>query len=145
VKATGAFAKLAFRLCVSNARQLGAITLMRLAAEQEDATEKHPVAPSQILPARELLGDMLLAIKQPANALVAYQASLHKHPNRFNSVYGAGLAAEQSGELGKARCYYRHLLTFAKPTRSERPELRAAQKFLNSELAAPSVRGPRLR
>ncbi|UOQ70145.1 hypothetical protein [Hymenobacter cellulosilyticus] len=102
-------------------RQQEALVLMTRAADEEDHTEKHPVTPGEILPARELLADMLLAVHQPAAALTAYEASLRKHPNRLNSVYGAGLAAEQSGDLRKAGHYYRHLLTFARPTGSTRP------------------------
>ncbi|MCB2379031.1 hypothetical protein LGH70_15625 [Hymenobacter sp. BT635] len=121
-----------------------ALTLMTQAAEQEDATEKHPVTPSELLPARELLGDMLLALRQPANALVAYEASLRKHPNRFNGVYGAGRAAEESGNQAKARRYYRHLLSFTQPTGSARPELQAARDFLTKQVALQAVGAPRL-
>ena len=64
---------------------------MRLAADMEDSTEKHPVTPGEVLPARELLGDMLIESQQNEKALQAYEEVLKKSPNRFNSLYGAGL------------------------------------------------------
>lgn len=107
-----------------------ALTLMNLAADMEDKTEKHPVTPGEVIPARELLGDMLLQLNKPEQALQAYEANLKKHPNRFNGLYGAGLAAEKSGHLEKADLYYRQLLTIANPGSSNRPELASAKKFL---------------
>ena len=62
-------------------------------------TGKHPVTPGPPLPARELLGDMLLEIGRPAEALAAYEASLREAPNRFNSLYGAARAAELSQDM----------------------------------------------
>src|SRR5215203_2435658 len=59
-----------------------AIALMTEAAEMEDGTEKHPVTPGELLPARELLGDLYIALKQPQNAFDAYQLDLKRHPNR---------------------------------------------------------------
>ena len=100
-----------------------ALTLMKTAADMEDKTEKHPVTPCEVLPARELLGDMLLEMNKPAEALAAYEADLQKRPNRFNGVYGAGTAAERSGDETKAKSYYRQLLTFANTEVPERPEL----------------------
>ncbi len=108
-----------------------ALSLMNLAAEMEDKTEKHPVTPGSVIPARELLGDMLMQMNQPAQALIAYEANLRKNPNRFNGLYGAGLAAEQSGDLTKANSYYKQLFSFADQTNSNRPELGKATRFLN--------------
>lgn len=107
-----------------------AMALMNRAAALEDSTEKHPVTPSEVVPARELLGDMLLEMSRPAEALVAYEANLKKHPNRFNGLFGAGRAAEQAGQLAKTRQYYRQLLAVASPS-STRPELATVRRFLN--------------
>jgi tetratricopeptide (TPR) repeat protein len=107
-----------------------ALAHMRRAAELEAQTEKHPVTPGEVLPARELLADLLLAVNQPAAALAAYEASLKDHPNRFNGLYGAGRAAEQAGDLQKAAAFYRALLANVPPTPSGRPELAAARQFL---------------
>jgi tetratricopeptide (TPR) repeat protein len=108
-----------------------AVALMTRAAAMEDSTEKHPVTPSEVLPARELLADMLLQLQRPAEALAAYEATLRQHPNRFNGLYGAGLAAEKAGNLDKARRYYQQLLTVIAPG-STRPEVVALQRFLDT-------------
>ncbi|MEO7765926.1 MAG: hypothetical protein ABIS01_00825 [Ferruginibacter sp.] len=108
-----------------------ALNLMKLAADIEDSTEKHPVTPGEVLPARELLGDMLMQVKQNENALKAYETVLTKCPNRFNSLYGAGVASERSGDKQKASFYYRGLLSLTDPAKSNRPELAAARSFLS--------------
>ena len=77
-----------------------ALAAMRAAADHEDQTEKHAVVPGPILPARELLGDMLMELGRPAEALPQYEASIAKEPNRFRGLYGAGLAAERAGDQG---------------------------------------------
>jgi hypothetical protein len=87
-----------------------ALERMNAAADMEDATEKSPVTPGEVLPARELLADMLIQMNYNAKALEAYQSDLNRHPNRFNGLYGAGLSAEKSGDSGKASFYYRQLL-----------------------------------
>ena len=107
-----------------------ALDLMQSAADMEDATEKHPVTPGQVVPARELLGDMLLEMGYYPKALEAYQEDLKINPNRFNALYGAGLAAEKSGDKLKAGFYYRQLTDQAVST-STRQELVSARLFLN--------------
>ncbi len=107
-----------------------ALALMNEAAELEDKTEKHPVTPGPVIPARELLGDMLLLMNKPDRALDAYEANLKKHPNRFNGLYGAGLAAERSGDPEKAAGYYRQTVEVAGRSNSQRPELTAINRFL---------------
>ena len=103
---------------------------MNEAAELEDKTEKHPVTPGAAVPARELLGDMLLLMNQPEKALDAYEANLKKHPNRFNGLYGAGLAAEKSGYTEKATRYYSQIVKITSQSNSQRPELTAIKQFL---------------
>lgn len=104
-----------------------ALKMMNAAADLEDKTEKHPVTPCEVLPARELLGDMLLQMNQPVQALAAYENDLHNRPNRFNSLYGAAKAAEEAKNMAKAGSYYKQLVTIAGSENSSRPELREAK------------------
>ena len=103
---------------------------MGSAADHEDATDKHSVTPGVILPARELLGEMLLESKQPTQALVAFEATLRAAPNRFNSLSGAAHAAELSGDREKAKTYYAKLLTLCDHADGDRPELKDARTTL---------------
>jgi len=109
-----------------------AIVMMNFAADLEDKTEKHPVTPGEVIPARELSGDMYAQMNQPEKALIAYETDLKKHPNRFNGLYGAGLAAEKTGNLTKAIFYYNQLLSIVNPANSERPELNHVKQFLKA-------------
>ncbi|HEX5023627.1 MAG TPA: hypothetical protein VFV68_00055, partial [Agriterribacter sp.] len=113
-------------------RRSEALELMNTAADMQDKTEKHPVTPGEVVPARELLGDMLLQMDKPREALEAYAADLEKHPNRFNGLYGAALAAETSGNVEMANMYYRQLLNIANRAQQERTELMLAKRFLKS-------------
>lgn len=107
-----------------------ALSLMRASAEAEDATEKHPVTPGSIKPARELLGEMLIDLGQPADALKEFEASHRVEPNRFQGLYGAARAAELAGDTAKARTYYGRLVTLGKEADADRPELRQAKRFI---------------
>lgn len=109
-----------------------AVELMTAAANMEDGTEKHPVTPGEILPARELLGDMLLEMNKPEEALLAYKSVLETHPNRFNGLYSAGLAAQRSGNKEEATQYFQKLITSIGASNSKRPEIQNAKSFLNS-------------
>ncbi|WP_240348153.1 tetratricopeptide repeat protein [Longitalea arenae] len=86
-----------------------ALEKMQLAADMEDKTEKHPVTPGEVLPARELLGDLYLEMKAPEKALAAYQANLEKHPNRYNGLQGAAQSASLCGNKELADFYARQL------------------------------------
>ncbi len=107
-----------------------AISLMRAAADLEDSTEKHPVTPGSIVPARELLGDLLLELHEPAKALNEFEASLQASPSRFHGLYGAARSAELSGNQEKAKTYYAQLIAVCNHADSERPELQHAKIFL---------------
>ncbi len=107
-----------------------ALDLMRQAADLEDKNDKHIVTPGRIVPARELLGDMLLAMKRPADALKEYEASQSREPNRFRGLFGAGSAAQQAGDAAKAKKYYGQLVKVAGKGEA-RPELKAARAYLN--------------
>jgi tetratricopeptide (TPR) repeat protein len=107
-----------------------ALTQMRSAADLEDKSEKHAVTPGRLVPARELLGEMLLEMKRPADALKEFETSGKQDPNRFRGLYGAGKAAALAGDEAKARTYYEKLLALAKNADTERPELKDAKMFL---------------
>ena len=107
-----------------------AVTLMRSSADLEDSTEKHPVTPGAIKPARELLGEMLLEVGQPGQALKEFEASQRTDPDRFNGIYGAARAAELAGDREKARVHYAKLVSLAAQADTERPELQQAKAFL---------------
>ena len=109
-----------------------ALRLMRSAAELEESTDKPPVTPGSIVPARELFAEMLLAVNRSDDALIAFEATLHDIPNRFQSLYGAALAAERAGKTTKARHYYTKVLEVSEAAKTERPELRLARNFLKS-------------
>jgi predicted Zn-dependent protease len=107
-----------------------ALTLMRAAADMEDKSEKHIVTPGRILPAREMLGDMLMDAGKPALALKEYEASQVREPNRFRGYYGAARAAEAAGDRKKAALYYGKLIDLAKHADSARPEIAQAKAFV---------------
>jgi hypothetical protein len=92
--------------------------------------DKHPVTPGGLLPMRELLGDLLLELDRPALALPEYERTLASEPNRFRSLYGAGKAAERSGDAAKAKGYYVQLAALGSHADTERPELAEAKAFI---------------
>jgi len=71
-------------------REVEALTRMREAVTREDATEKSAVTPGPLAPARELLGDMLMELKRPAEAKAEYRTTLKKEPKRRHSARRAG-------------------------------------------------------
>jgi tetratricopeptide (TPR) repeat protein len=107
-----------------------ALDFMRKAANLESKTSKHPVTPGEVLPADELLGDMLLKLNKPTEALEAYELNLKGHPNRFNGLYGAAIAAKKSGNDEKAMQYFNQLIELTKNSKSDRPEVEEALKFI---------------
>jgi hypothetical protein len=108
-----------------------ALAAMKAAAEAEDKTEKSPVTPGPLAPARELYGDMLLERGMAKEALAAYQASMAKEPNRFNGFVGAAKAAQALGDKATAKADYEKLLAMADGN-SDRPALAAARAFVAS-------------
>ena len=107
-----------------------AVLQMKAAAVLEDKTGKSPVTPGEVLPARQLLADMLLEHNKPSDALKSYEADSKNHPNRFNSLNGAAVASEKSGDAAKATSYYQQLLSIANSRESNREEIIRAQSFL---------------
>lgn len=100
-----------------------AVKMMREAAKQEDAAG----VDSLTMPAREMLGDMLLEMKRPAEALVEYKAALAESPNRFDGLYGAAQAAQLAGRTTEARDYLAKLVKVCSPD-ADRPELQEARQ-----------------
>jgi hypothetical protein len=105
-----------------------ATATLRTLADKEDREGKEPAE----IPLREMLGDMLLDMNRPEQALVEYELDLKLNPNRFNGLYGAGRAAEMAKQTGKATAYYQQLLTVCAGGSSTRPELAHAQGFLSA-------------
>lgn len=108
-----------------------AIALMQSAAELEDKIEKHPVTPGALLPANEALGNMLLDLDRPAEALEAYKASDAIWPGRYNTLLGAARAADKAGDKLAAEKYYQRLLTTA--GNSERSDIKEARSFASEK------------
>lgn len=94
----------------------GALEVMRQAADMEDANEKHIVTPGRILPAREQLGDLLLALKRPAEALKEYELSQKREPGRLRCLQGAAMAAQAAGDKAAAERYRQLLAAQTKGT-----------------------------
>jgi tetratricopeptide (TPR) repeat protein len=109
-----------------------ALRQLREAADLDDATDKHPVTPGSIFPAREQLGELLLELKQPAAALKEFEASFRNTPERFNGLYGAARAAKMAGDQKAARSYYTKLLALAREADSPRSEIQEARAFVNN-------------
>ncbi len=63
-----------------------ALQQMRAAADLEASTEKHPVTPGAVIPARELLADMLMENGKSDEALVQVQLVLRDSPGRRNAM-----------------------------------------------------------
>jgi hypothetical protein len=102
---------------------------MRTAADLEDKSEKSAVSPGRLIPARELLGDMLLESGQPALALAEYETSQTRDPKRFRGLWGAGEAAALAGDDAKARQYFKQLVDMTADG-DERPERLKAIAYL---------------
>ena len=107
-----------------------AVALLRKAADAEGATEKHPVTPGSIQPAREMLGELLLELNQPAKALAEFEASQKTMPNRFRTIAGVATAARAVGSVEAAKRYYRALAGLAVNGDGQRPELAEAKTDL---------------
>ncbi len=106
-----------------------ALKFMRAAADLEDRNEKHIVTPARIVPARELLGEMLLELKQPDAALKEFEASQRREPNRFRNYAASARAADMAGDRAKAAAYYQKLVALAKDADTARPEVVRAKSY----------------
>ena len=114
-------------LAYAERRNDDAVRIMKAAADLDDASEKHPVTPGAILPAREQLGELLTELGQPAAGLAEYEASLKRAPRRLAGLYGAARAAKRAGDLTKARSYYSQLARQTAAGEGARPEVEEAR------------------
>ncbi len=117
-------------------REEEALALMRSAADLEDAGDKLPVTPGEVVPARELLADLLLDQRRNREALAEYEAVLGAAPNRFNALYGAGTAAERLGDKPRVRVHYEQLVAQSSPADGHRPSVDHARDFLSQPVDA---------
>ena len=127
----------AWRLFASG-DSLGGLALAAAAADSEEVTDKHPVTPAELLPARELQADMLLAARRYPEALAAYRATLAREPGRARSYYGAGRAAQLAGDNEAAAKAYGEYLKAMQGGDGRRPELATARAFLQGKRATSS-------
>lgn len=109
-----------------------AVRLAREAAAVEDGTDKHPVTPGHVLPAREVLGDLLMELGRYGDAREAYEAVLKKEPGRARSTFGAAKAAELTGDQAAARAHYQAFLKLMEKADTPRPEVAVAKTFLGA-------------
>ena len=106
------------------------LRLLRVAADHEDAVDKHPVTPGALLPVREMLADLLLENGDAPEALKEYEAVLKTAPRRFNATAGAARAADKAGDTTKARAYAMQLQEIANNAEASRPDLEWARVYL---------------
>ena len=106
------------------------LRLMRAAADMEDRNEKHIVTPGRVAPARELLGEMLMELKQPVAALKEFEQSQVREPNRLRGYAGAAAAADAAGDRDKARQHYAKLVELTRDADTPLPEIARAKTFL---------------
>jgi hypothetical protein len=115
---------------LADGKSAEAIEILKGAARREDATEKHVVTPGPLLPAREILGDVLLEAGKRGEALREYEAVMAKEPNRYRATLGAARAARLAGEAEKARLYFTQLVELGKSADMQRDSLLEARQFL---------------
>jgi tetratricopeptide (TPR) repeat protein len=114
-------------LAFAEGRKDEALRRMRAAADLDDSTEKHAVTPGAVLPAREQLGELLLELGRPAEAMREFEASLKRAPRRLAALYGAARAAKLAGNMSAANRYYADLLEVAGKGNAARVEVREAR------------------
>lgn len=107
-----------------------AVVLMKEAADMEDGMEKHPVTPGEVIPARELLGEMYLELNRPAEAMDAFEQNLRSRAYRVNSLYGASVAARMLGDRKKLKEYSEKIEKITSGN-SKRKELQKLASFAN--------------
>lgn len=122
-------------LAHAEGRKDDAVQMMQAVADLDDATEKHPVTPGSILPAREQLGELLLEIGQPDAALAAFEASLKRAPKRLTGLYGAARSAKLAGDTGKAAAYFAELAEATRSSDGTRAEVKEARSVATETAA----------
>ena len=109
------------------------IRLLRIAADHEDAVDKHPVTPGALLPVREMLADLLLEDGAAAEALQEYETVLKTAPRRFNATAGAAKAADKVADKTRARAYAMQLQDIASGAETARPDLEWSKAYLRGK------------
>jgi tetratricopeptide (TPR) repeat protein len=117
-------------LLLADGKPDDALKTMSTAADAEDRTEKAPVTPGPVAPARELYGAMLLERGMTKDALTAFEATLKKEPHRLGATIGAAKAAEAMGDVGKARQHYAAAIALGETADPGRPDIAAARTFM---------------
>jgi tetratricopeptide (TPR) repeat protein len=107
-----------------------ALEVMRQAAALEESTDKHGITPGEVLPATELLGDLLFETGHFEEALEAYRSALRRAPGRYNSIYGAGQSARAAGDNSTAVAYFNELLMMADNAENHRSDMDDVRSFL---------------
>ena len=115
---------------LAEGRHAEALSLMTAAADAEDASEKHVAMENRLWPMREILGELLLELGRPAEALAAFEPSLDAARNRMRGFHGAATAAQLIGDAEKAAHYYGEILKLASHADSPRREIDAARAYL---------------
>jgi len=113
-----------------------AIEMLRRSADAEDVLGKHPVSPGALVPIREQLGSALLDVGRPKEAGQEFQAALKIYPGRFRAMYGAALAAEQTGDRQAAQQLYAKLATQTAKSGASREELKRIRDYSNKVASA---------
>ena len=119
-------------LALAEGRKGEAVAAMRQAADLEDRSGKHVAMENRLSPIRELLGELLLEVNEPAQALKEFETSLRNNPNRYRSFAGAAKAADQAADRALAKNYYEKLVSLAGNADLVRPDLVAAKQYLAS-------------
>src|SRR5881398_996844 len=128
-------------VAASEGKKSEAVGILRRAADAEDILGKHPVSPGALVPAREQLGDLLLALDRPKEAEREFEAALKIYPGRFRGLYGAALAAEQTGDKENAGRYYAKLAAQTAKSNGSRDELNHVRDYRAAHAEAAQVDG----
>jgi hypothetical protein len=105
-------------------------TLMRAAADGEDASVKNVQMENRLYPYRELYAELLLANGKAAEAQKNFETSLKETPNRYRAIHGAAVAAQAAGDTATATGHFKSLLALAKNADNLRPEIAQAREYL---------------
>jgi len=106
---------------------------MRQAASLEASTDKHALTPGEVLPAAELYGDLLYELGRFDESLEAYRSALRRAPGRFNSLYGAGIAANATGDKLAAESYFAELLSIVGSANNQRSQIDEVRSILSDK------------
>jgi len=113
----------------ASGRHAEALQAMRAAAALEDGSAKHVAMENRLMPMHELLGEILIAQKQPALAMTDFRAALQTMPKRLRSIYGLARAAQMAGQAADAQNAYAELLALGRASDGTRAEIVAARAY----------------